>query len=340
MLKSQAPSRQKQVKGRLALASTKRQKTATPPLGRSSNQISAETTGTGPLPPRTDTPTIVQGRWPTPTPVKVSVDGQEDSSSQHQPQQQQTSRGLQDHQCFENKTKNASSPTPGPSNVVETDKHTRAAMNCVSAAAAAADIAASPARRMKARGQKRAAATAAATEASGNGDVEWRVPPPSSNLPYRDTGASSSIGSSRSSRSGKDRSRAQAGAPTAKRLPAECSSGSGSRSSSGRASRSRNDNGSSKARPSCSTSRTGRASSPVKNYSSSATTAVATKKEDQGEKDEEAGKKEEEEGELPPCPYPGHKNVSWTCRGCGGARHHLTSRSAMEPLQRVHGFKV
>ena len=44
--------------------------------------------------------------------------------------------------------------------------------------------------------------------------------------------------------------------------------------------------------------------------------------------------------ELPRCPYPGHKNVSWRCRACGGAAHHLTSRFAMEPLQRVHGFKV
>ena len=44
--------------------------------------------------------------------------------------------------------------------------------------------------------------------------------------------------------------------------------------------------------------------------------------------------------ELPRCPYPGHENVSWTCRACGGAVHHLTSRFAMEPLQRVHGFKV
>lgn len=337
MLKSQAPSRQKQMKGRLALASTKRQKTATRPLGRSSTQISAEN-GTGPLPPRTDAPTIVRGRWPTPMPVKVSVDGREDSSSHHQPQQQQTSRELQDHhQCFENKKKNASSPTPDPSNFA-TDKHvkhTRAAMNCVSAAAAD-DIAASPARRVKARGQKRAAATVT-TEASGNGDVEWRVPPLSSNLPYRDTGASSG-GSRRSSR--RDRSKAQAGPPTAKRLPAECSS---SRSTSSRAPRSSNDSGSSKARSSCSTSRTGRATSPLKKHSSSsATTAAATKEE---EKDDEAGRKdqeqeEEEEGELPPCPYPGHKNVSWTCQGCGGARHHLTSRSAMEPLQRIHGFKV
>ena len=44
--------------------------------------------------------------------------------------------------------------------------------------------------------------------------------------------------------------------------------------------------------------------------------------------------------ELPRCPYPGHENVSWTCRACGGVAHHLTSRFAMEPLQRVHGFKV
>lgn len=43
---------------------------------------------------------------------------------------------------------------------------------------------------------------------------------------------------------------------------------------------------------------------------------------------------------LPPSPFPGYKNVSWTCLACGGARHHLTSRSAMEPLRKSHGFKV
>jgi len=55
-------------------------------------------------------------------------------------------------------------------------------------------------------------------------------------------------------------------------------------------------------------------------------------------------KEEEEEGkeddDMPECPYPGHKNVSWICQGCGGARHHLKSRNAMEPLRSVHGFKV
>lgn len=46
------------------------------------------------------------------------------------------------------------------------------------------------------------------------------------------------------------------------------------------------------------------------------------------------------DGNLPACPYPGQENVSWTCLGCDGTRHYLTSRNAMEPLQRVHGFKV
>ena len=44
--------------------------------------------------------------------------------------------------------------------------------------------------------------------------------------------------------------------------------------------------------------------------------------------------------ELPGCPYPGHANVSWVCWGCDGARHHLKTRAAMEPLKRTHGFKV
>lgn len=48
----------------------------------------------------------------------------------------------------------------------------------------------------------------------------------------------------------------------------------------------------------------------------------------------------EELENLPPSPFPGRENVSWACLACDGARHHLTSRSAMEPLRRVHGFKV
>lgn len=44
--------------------------------------------------------------------------------------------------------------------------------------------------------------------------------------------------------------------------------------------------------------------------------------------------------DLPACPFPGRPNVSWVCRACDGARHHLTSRAAMEPLKRMHGFKV
>lgn len=44
--------------------------------------------------------------------------------------------------------------------------------------------------------------------------------------------------------------------------------------------------------------------------------------------------------DLPACPFPGRPNVSWVCRACDGARHHLTSRAAMEPLKRTHGFKV
>lgn len=43
---------------------------------------------------------------------------------------------------------------------------------------------------------------------------------------------------------------------------------------------------------------------------------------------------------LPPCPFLGHPNVSWTCVGCNGARHHLKTRLAMEPLRTMHGFKV
>jgi len=44
--------------------------------------------------------------------------------------------------------------------------------------------------------------------------------------------------------------------------------------------------------------------------------------------------------DLPACPFPGRPNVSWVCRACDGARHHLTSRAAMDPLKRTHGFKV
>lgn len=297
MLKSQAPSRQK-VKGRLTLPSQKRQKTTTPLQAGSLTQISAET-GTGPL-PGTGAPAIVD-RWPTPTPVKVSIDRRDADSKP----QQQTSLGWQD-QHFENKTKNASSSR-------------LAAMNCSSSAAATA-VAAGPVKRVKQREQKRAeVAAAAGTEAPGSEDIEWRVPSTSTNLPPRDTRASSRV-----------RSGPQAESPTTKRLPAECDS----RSTSSGAHRSSNDSGSSKARSSGSASRTGRTSSPRKKHNSA--TAAPTKKEEE----EEEGGEEEEEGELPPCPYPGHKNVSWTCRGCGGARHHLTSRSAMEPLQRVHGFKV
>ncbi|CAM9245152.1 unnamed protein product [Discosporangium mesarthrocarpum] len=41
-----------------------------------------------------------------------------------------------------------------------------------------------------------------------------------------------------------------------------------------------------------------------------------------------------------PCPFPGWEGVTWTCLECGGATHSLTSRSAMGPLQKAHGFKV
>lgn len=44
--------------------------------------------------------------------------------------------------------------------------------------------------------------------------------------------------------------------------------------------------------------------------------------------------------DLPACPFPGRPNMSWVCRACDGSRHHLTSRAAMEPLKRMHGFKV
>ncbi|CAN0059386.1 unnamed protein product, partial [Pylaiella littoralis] len=332
MLKSQAPSRLKQVKGRLALPSIKRHKTSTPPLGRSSTQISTETAGTGQLPPSADASAIVQGRWFAPAPVEVSVDRRE-VGIEPQPQQQQTSCGWQD-QRFRNKNKNAFSSTADSSNVrpgnTTAANGSKAAMSCSSAAAPGTSTA-SPTKHVKTKGQKRvAAAAAAATKASGNVHIEWRVPSPSTNLPYRDTGANSSSHSSRMVRR-----RAQARSPTAKRLPTQQYD---RRNSSSGAPRRSNGSGSSKARSSGSTSRTGLSSSPLKKKESSA--VVAPKK---GEKDEEAKRKEEgEEGEreLPPCPYPGHKNVSWTCRGCGGARHHLTSRSAMEPLQRVHGFKV
>lgn len=331
MLKSQAPSRLKQVKGRLALPSIKRHKTSTTPLGRSSTQISTETAGTGQLPPSADASAIVQGRWFAPAPVEVSVDRRE-AGIEPQPQQQQTSCGWQD-QRFQNKNKNASSSTADSSNVrpgnTTAANGSKAAVSCSSAAAPGASTA-SPTKHVKTKGQKRVAAAAAATKASGNVHIEWRVPSPSTNLPYRDTGANSSSHSSRMVRR-----RAQAGSPTAKRLPTQQYD---RRNSSSGAPRRSNSSGSSKARSSGSTSRTGLSSSPLKKKESSA--VVAPKK---GEKDEEAKRKEEgEEGEreLPPCPYPGHKNVSWTCRGCGGARHHLTSRSAMEPLQRVHGFKV
>lgn len=58
------------------------------------------------------------------------------------------------------------------------------------------------------------------------------------------------------------------------------------------------------------------------------------------DRSEGGGRGREAEEVLPPCPFPGHENVSWACHACGGAKHHLTSRFAMEPLKRAHGFKA
>lgn len=71
-----------------------------------------------------------------------------------------------------------------------------------------------------------------------------------------------------------------------------------------------------------------------------AITPSASSTKPRGSPDDDDPPPREELENLPPSPFPGHENVSWACLACDGARHHLTSRSAMEPLRRVHGFKV
>jgi hypothetical protein len=42
---------------------------------------------------------------------------------------------------------------------------------------------------------------------------------------------------------------------------------------------------------------------------------------------------------VPVCPYPGHEHVRWHCKSCG-VQHCLTSRKALAPFNKKHGFKV
>jgi hypothetical protein len=42
---------------------------------------------------------------------------------------------------------------------------------------------------------------------------------------------------------------------------------------------------------------------------------------------------------APVCPYPGHEHVKWHCKSCG-VQHCLTSRKALAPFNKKHGFKV
>ncbi|CAM9261711.1 unnamed protein product, partial [Scytosiphon promiscuus] len=232
---------------------------------------------------------------------------------------------------------------------------------------------AGPVRRVKARGHKRAAT---APPSSNSGDIEWRVPPrstkPPTPTPTPTAAASSSKnGGSNSNGSGRGGGRprkkqASSAVPLALTATRPSSSktneGSGSygtttttTTSSRRRESLRNRLAPATAVPAAADAVTaaangsggsnsngsGSGSSGSSKTCSEAGPAEkppspppATTKEEEEEVEEKEGDK------LPPCPYPGHENVSWTCRACDGARHHLTSRSAMEPLQRAHGFKV
>eukprot|EP00903_Cladosiphon_okamuranus_P013701 g12757.t1 len=209
-------------------------------------------------------------------------------------------------------------------------------MNRASAIAAVA--AAGPVRRVKVRAQQQPAAAVVASA-----EVDWRV------KPRRDQAAAAT-----SSRRGRSEATPTEAATAVERSPAKRSnssrSGGEAQSSSGGGGGGGGGGGSKSGNAGSMTDST---SSPCKKPASATTAATAEAAADTAEAaapknttDDEKGErkgqgdKEEEEEKLPPCPYPGHQNVSWTCHGCGGAKHHLTSRSAMEPLQRVHGFKV
>lgn len=319
MLKSQAPSRQK-VKGRLP-PSNKRQKTTT---AETTSTAAPAGTAEGQRALGAASPAIVS-RWPIPTSIKVPIDHPQACRSP-------SHRGWQDPRfeitnSAESSTRRLGAATNVPAGA---GKSITAATNRSSATASATPV--GPVRRVKKRPQTQAAATQTTAE------IDWRVPP-TSIKPRRDREAASP--SSRSSSRG--RSEARAEALTVERSPANRHSGS--RSSSGVGARSSGTGcGSTGSKSSNAGRKPGSPNSPRKKpASATAATAAAQMKKEAA--DEEGGegereREEEEEEKLPPCPYPGHKNVSWTCRGCGGTKHHLTSRSAMEPLRQVHGFKV
>eukprot|EP00752_Nemacystus_decipiens_P006910 g6204.t1 len=337
MLKSQAPSRQK-VKG--GLPPSKRLKTTQ----RGSTAARARTAGAegggggggggalGATPAAT-----VSRSTAVPTSIKASIGNRAGSPSRPP----RPPRGWQTDPHFQiknvivasvaDRNTSATAKVPAASRVM-------AAMNRSSATTSATSS--GLARRVKKRPQQQPGA------AEETAEIDWRVASTSTKT-RRNPAA---INSPRSRASSRGRIEARGEAVTAERSPAKRTNSS--RSSSGEAQSSSIGSKSSNAG-----SRTASTSSPRKKHASATAAAAAaaaaaaptmttkkTKKE--RDKENEEGKEEEEEekvgGEekLPPCPYPGHQNVSWTCRGCGGAKHHLTSRSAMEPLQRVHGFKV
>lgn len=315
MLKSQAPSRQK-VKGRLP--SNKRQKATPTPTAAAPG-----TEGRGGRVFGAASPVTVLSRSPVPTSSKASIGHREAARSR-------SPRGWQDPSF---QIKNVNNVAADHNNSATTKVPPAAANRSMNRSIAIAAVAAAgPVRRVKVRAQQQPAAAVASAE------VDWRVEP------RRNQGASAT------SSSGTSRREARTEAATAERSPAKrsnssTSSGGGAQSSSGGGGSKSSTAGS---KSSNAGSKTGSTSIPREKPASATkaaaatTTTTTTKKKQDDEKREHEGQggEEEEEEKLPPCPYPGHKNVSWTCHGCGGAKHHLTSRSAMEPLQRVHGFKV
>lgn len=327
MLKSQAPSRQR-VKARLP-AGNKRQKTT--PTATSTAAPTGGTAGGRGGVLGTAPPAIVS-RSHALSSLKVSVERREGGRSQSPRGWQDPPFQIENVVVAADRNKSAATKVPAGAN-----RRSIMAPTSRSSATTAPTAATGPVRRVKVRSQQQPAAAEASAE------IDWRVPP-TSTKPRRDQKAAASPGSASGRASSRRRSEARAGAGTmaAERSPARRRNGNGSSGgaqSSSTASKSSNARG-----------RTGCASSsPRKKSVSSASAAAATAaattmtKKKRGDEEKTEGKGQQEEGveeKLPPCPYPGHKNVSWTCRGCGGARHHLTSRSAMEPLQRVHGFKV